>query len=136
MKGQHWLDRHPLLNLWLPVVVWMGLIFYLSAQPDLPRPEASWASTLVGSGAHMFVFGVLAVLWARALGRRRWTLLWAFLFTALYALLDEFHQTFVPGRHADPLDLACDAAGAMLGLWGWVWLQRRLASARPGRLVD
>jgi VanZ family protein len=120
----HWLQRRPLLYLWLPVIAWMGLIFYLSAQPDLPLPGLGWASFLVSSAAHVFVFGVLAVLWARALGRHRHGWLVAFTLTVLYALSDEFHQAFVPGRDPDPLDLVCDALGAALGLVGWFWQQR------------
>lgn len=125
--------RVPLLTIWLPVGLWMGLIFYLSAQPDLPHPESGWADLLVSSAGHMFVFGVLAVLWARALDGRRRALVLAFTFTLIYALLDEFHQSFVPGRHADPLDLVCDGAGAALALGGWAWLKLRPTGSRRGQ---
>lgn len=125
-----------LLYLWLPVGGWMGLIFYLSAQPDLPVPETEWIGELVSSGAHMFVFGALALLWARALGARRGSLLLAFALTMLYALSDEFHQAFVPGRHADPLDLLYDGIGAVLGLLGWAWLQHSLARSPQEELAD
>lgn len=118
-----WLRRRPLLCLWLPVVAWMGLIFYLSAQPDLPHPETKWADLLVSSGAHAFMFAVLAVLWVRTLGERSRAWLVALVLTLLYALSDEFHQAFVPGRTPDPLDLLCDGCGAILGLCGWVGLQ-------------
>jgi VanZ family protein len=123
----HWLQHRPLLYRWLPVAAWMGLIFFLSAQPDLPHAEIGWADMLISSGAHAFVFGVLALLWARVLGEGRWTLPAAFALTALYALSDEFHQAFVPGRHPDALDLLCDACGAMLGLWALAWWRRRSA---------
>jgi VanZ family protein len=111
--------------MWLPVVAWMGLIFYLSAQPDLPSPTSGWVGDLLSIVGHAFMFGVLAVLWARALGARRLALPLALVLTLLYALFDEFHQSFVPGRHADPLDLVCDGAGAALALWVWAWLGRR-----------
>ena len=42
----------------------------------------------------------------------------------LYALSDEFHQTFVPGRVADPWDLFCDALGAVVMLLAFAWLWR------------
>ncbi len=121
MTAWHWLRRRPLLYLWLPVVVWMGVIFYLSAQPDLPQPHVVWADLVISSVAHAFVFGVLAVLWARALGERRHALILAFGLTVLYALTDEFHQAFVPGRHPDVGDLVCDGLGAILGLGLWAW---------------
>ena len=125
MTVWQWMRQHPLLYLWLPVAAWMGMIFYLSAQPDLPQTHTHWADLLISSTAHAFVFGVLAILWARVLNQRRHGLVLAFTLTMLYALSDEFHQTFVPGRHADPWDLGCDGLGAALALGLWVLWQRR-----------
>jgi VanZ family protein len=103
----------------------MALIFWLSAQPDLPNPGAGWLGDLFSSGAHAFVFGVLAVLWARTFKGRPQSWLIAFALAMLYALSDEFHQAFVPGRHPDVWDLLCDGLGAVLGLVGWTrpWRQ-------------
>jgi VanZ family protein len=125
MTARQWLRRQALIYHWIPLIAWMGLIFYLSAQPDLPRPEADWLGDFVGMGGHAFVFGVLAVLWARLLGTRRHRLLLAFLLTMLYAVSDEFHQSFVPGRHTDPLDVLWDGVGAILALVLWACLRRR-----------
>jgi len=124
LTARHWLRRRPWLYLWLPLVAWMGLIFYLSAQPDLPQPRMGWADLLLSNGAHAFVFGVLAILWARALADRPRSWAIAFVLTMLYALSDEVHQAFVPGRHPDLFDLMFDGIGAMLalGLWAW-WLR-------------
>jgi VanZ family protein len=105
----------------------MGLIFFLSAQPDFPHPDTDWLENLMGIAAHMFLFGVLAVLWVRPLGGQRRALLLAFLLTMLYALSDEFHQAFVPGRTADPLDLVYDGIGAALALCAWALFLRRPA---------
>ncbi len=55
--------------------------------------SAGWANRLTPTG----VMGV-------------WTI--AF----LYAVSDEFHQSFVPGRQASVGDVAADSAGAFLGL--------------------
>ena len=109
---------------WLPLVAWMGVIYYLSAQPHLPNPQTGFWGELLSSGAHVAVFAVLALLWARALaGSPHWA--WPVLgLTMLYALSDEFHQSFVPGRHPDPWDLVCDGLGAVLGLAAWVAWQR------------
>ena len=129
MTAHDWLRQRPLIYLWLPLIAWMGLIYFLSAQPDLPSLETGWADLLISSGAHALVFGVLAVWWQRALGvgRRAWLL--AFGLTMLYALSDEWHQAFVPGRTPDPLDVLCDGLGATLALASWNWWGRRVAGA-------
>lgn len=105
----------------------MALIFILSAQPDLPHPASGWMDLLISSAAHAFLFGVLALLLGWALAPYRRGLPFALLLATLYALSDEFHQAFVPGRHPDPLDLACDALGAVLGLALWAWWQGRVS---------
>ena len=110
MAAWRWLRCRPILYLWMPLLAWMGLIFYLSAQPDLPGPDAGWVGLVLSSGAHAFVFGVLAVLWARVLGERRYAVLVALVLTMLYAFSDEFHQGFVPGRYPDCLLYTSDAA--------------------------
>jgi VanZ family protein len=124
MTTSRWRQRWQWLYLWLPVVAWMGLIFGLSAQSSLLHLKSGWVSLVLSSAAHVLLFGVLAVLWARALGRRPHAWLLAFALAALYALSDEFHQAFVPGRTPDPLDLLCDGLGAVAGLWLWAQLQR------------
>ena len=114
------------LLLWLPVVAWMATIFFLSAQPDLPHPSAGSLDRLISTAAHVFMFALLALLTARALSPGRRSGLIALALTLLYALSDEFHQLFVPGRHADPWDLAADALGALLGVAAWAWLKRTI----------
>jgi VanZ family protein len=131
MTTRDWLRQRPWLYRWPLVVAWMGLIFYLSAQPDLPNPGRGRLAELLSMGAHAAVFGVLALLWARALGHRSRGLLLPFVLTVLYALSDEFHQAFVPGRTPDPIDLLCDGLGALAGLWIWAQMQRRMEQDRP-----
>ncbi len=136
MKSQQRLRKSPPLLSWLPVLLWMGLIYVLSAQPDLPRTATGWLDQVLSSGAHVLLFGVLAVLLARALGTRQRQLVVAFALTLAYALSDEFHQRFVPGRHADALDLLWDALGAALGLWAFALLQRRTRAAHVQAETD
>ncbi len=117
---------------WLPPLAWMGMIFYLSAQPDLPGPPDPWLATLFSNGAHFGVYAALAFWWWRALwGIQRTShregmgmaLILAFLISVLYGASDEFHQSFVPGRDASILDLLVDAAGAAVALW-LVWWRK------------
>jgi VanZ family protein len=103
----------------------MALIFVLSSRPDLPHPQKGWLHSLFGNSAHVAEYAVLAILWIRALGFSRRRAASAFALTMLYALSDEYHQSFVPGRHADPLDLVFDGIGAALGLLVVYWWKRR-----------
>ncbi|HEU5100919.1 MAG TPA: VanZ family protein [Roseiflexaceae bacterium] len=127
------LQLPPILNSrsarWLMVAGWMALIFFLSSQPQLPSPPDPLADLIFKKGAHFTVYAVLAVLWLRALplGRWAWALSWAL--TVLYASSDEWHQSFVPGRHPQPTDVLIDLAGATAGLLLLWWLQRRARSA-------
>ncbi len=45
----------------------------------------------------------------------------------LYGISDEFHQSFVPGRHADPFDLLVNAIGAGLTVLLLFWYRKRCA---------
>jgi len=96
----------------LPPLLLMGLIFFLSAQPDLNSGFGVW-DTIGRKILHAATYGTLFLLWWRALGWRE-NPLPAVAITLLYAVSDEFHQTFVEGRHGSPLDVAIDAAGVMI----------------------
>jgi VanZ family protein len=102
------------LDLWLPPFVLMGVIFAMSAQPSLD----SGLGVVDQIGRKLIHFGeyaLLCFLWWRALASvtspRRAALL-AFVLASGYAITDEFHQTFVEGRHGNGLDWLIDSAGA------------------------
>jgi len=70
--------------------------------------------------AHVMVFLILAVLVVNAFERSGAknvkTFVFSFAFCAVYALSDEIHQTFVPGRGAEVADFLIDCTGTLLGL--------------------
>ena len=104
------------LDPWLPPLALMAVIFFFSAQPDL-NSGLGLADTIGRKLIHVAEYAVLTVLWWRALRTlmdERRAALAAFLITSLYAVTDEFHQSFVSGRHGSPLDWAIDSAGAAL----------------------
>jgi VanZ family protein len=92
----------------------MALIFALSAQPSLDSGLGVW-DLILRKLAHMAAFGVLWLLWQRALHRP----VAAALITLAYAASDELHQTFVAGRNGTPWDVAIDAAGVGLAVLAW-----------------
>jgi VanZ family protein len=103
----------------------MGLIYYLSSIPDLNSGLGTWDSIL-RKGAHVFIFAVLTGLLIRAI-RQTWRSLpinrvtqGAGLISVLYAVSDEIHQSFVPGRSGSVVDVAIDAVGVALCMAVWL----------------
>lgn len=130
---------------WLAVAVWMTMIFLLSAQTDNQSGNLSggivrWLVALVyrgfedfsqerqmqilevwhlliRKGAHFTEYAVLGMLLTNALRPCR-TLCWYLpvVISTAYALTDEIHQYFVPGRACRLLDVGIDTAGAVFGV--------------------
>jgi VanZ family protein len=111
-----------ILLIWLPVVLWAGLIFGLSSVPDLGTGLGTW-DLVFRKIAHFCEYAILGALLLRALGRE----VPAIAAGAAYAATDELHQHFVPGRHAAVRDVAIDAAGVLAGV---LLLQSKQWSAR------
>jgi VanZ family protein len=106
----------------------MALIFLLSARESV-GPELPAFTRVI---AHFSEYALLTALWiwalAPALGGRAYAAAAAISF--LYAISDEYHQSFVPGRDADPLDVLVDGLGIAAATW---LLRARRAGARPSR---
>lgn len=133
-----------MLKYWLPVALWMLLIFSASTglgsaqRPSrILGPFLRWLVPGIGEDTisavrfgvrktgHVLEFAVLAVLLWRARRQsvandsRPWSWAearWAVLVAALYAATDEFHQSFVPSRDGAVADVLLDTVGATLGL--------------------
>lgn len=123
------------LRLWLPVILWAVIIFFFSANPDPYKylPEA-WRSLVplrevsdsslaewIGQVMHFVEYAVLAFLVARAVHKTKpeypkITLL-VLILAMVYALSDEIHQLFVPGRAFQVVDLMIDLLGSIAGVY-------------------
>jgi len=115
--------RGSLARNWVPVIAWAGVIFAFSAVPDLGTGLGGW-DLVLRKIAHATEYAILGALLARATGRTGV----AFAVGVLYAISDEFYQTFVVGRHGAPLDVAIDAVGVAVGIAVWQSVRtRRLA---------
>ena len=103
-------------SLWLPPLVYMAVIFYLSSQ-SAPLPAVTavvWDKVL-----HLFEYAALAALFGRALLGEGlgWaaSFVVAALLAAAYGATDEYHQLFVPLRSGELRDWLVDVLGASLG---------------------
>jgi VanZ family protein len=111
---------------WLPAFAWMAIIFWFSSQPDLPRPASNILNLIMRKSAHFGVYAVLALCYLYGLQRgelsprialRRYGA--ALLLALLYAISDEYHQSWTPNRHPAVTDILIDTAGALTGLALW-----------------
>ncbi|NQT95799.1 MAG: VanZ family protein [Candidatus Omnitrophica bacterium] len=104
---------------WFPVIAYCALIFIFSSMPKPPEviPLFPHADKVL----HFIEYTILGFLVIRALAfsnkdQKALNLrVMAITLAVLYALSDEFHQSFVPNRHADILDLISDSLGAFIG---------------------
>jgi hypothetical protein len=122
----------------VPPLLWMALIALGSSSllagdrtaqwlPALLGPLAPWAGPAMIAAAHFALrklghlveFGILAVLWRRALAPWPRAVTAAFVVASLYAGVDEWRQGLTPDRGPAATDVAIDALGALLGLAAW-----------------
>ena len=101
---------------WIPAIIYSAFIFSLSNE--------SFADTQVSVDVNIFhpiEYAVLAVLFCwmwhtMLLSGRVWPLIARVLFGGMiFALLDEFHQSFIAGRDASVMDLVLDFIGLCIG---------------------
>lgn len=139
-----------------PLFIWLAFIFYASSEefsaintsrvigpllrwlfPGITEERLAFAHFITRKTAHFTEYGVLAILAARAFSsssklplRNAW-FWWALLLIAAYALLDEFHQSFVPSRTASIYDSLIDITGGLtiLLLFKW-WKAARAKRAK------
>jgi len=128
---------------WILVLLWMSVIFVFSSQdasassqssgvvsdaiieviedtfPDTTISEDTFEFTL-RNAAHFFLYFVLGLLLLHALHfyQLKWISLigYSLLIVIVYALTDELHQYYVPGRAFEISDLLIDTFGAMIGI--------------------
>lgn len=127
----------------LAVILWMGLIFYLSAQPVeqsnnlskkvtevvvetvekiAPTTQLDFgrANHILRKNAHFFAYLVLGILVTNLLRLSKIcmfkSIIFALIICLIYAISDEFHQLFVPGRGGQIRDVIIDTTGATTGI--------------------
>ena len=106
----------------LPIIKWL----FPSASPN----ALAWVHFLVRKAGHLTEYAILATLAARAFRNSSHQFLqlhWfklSLLLAVIYALSDEFHQSFVPSRTASIYDSLIDSVGALIAL-SIIWFRHR-----------
>ncbi|WP_152656713.1 VanZ family protein [Oceanobacillus sp. CFH 90083] len=147
---------------WTAVIFWMVLIFYLSHQPAAVSNELSSGITemivntleklassfqlnigelhhIVRKNAHFFAYFILGVLVLNGLRRSgvygKKGVGIALLICILYAITDEVHQLFIPGRSGEITDVLIDSAGASVGMAVYLVISRLTEWRRDRRTL-
>lgn len=108
------------VRLWGPVALWAGIIFILSSISVLPKTEIIWWDFLLKKSAHVFEYAVFFYLLVRAFTKQNYThisrktWLTVFIIAVLYAISDEYHQSFVLGRTSKVTDVGFDTLGMLI----------------------
>jgi VanZ family protein len=112
----------------------MALIFVLSAQPGLRISSDAGVDGPVRHLVHVAMYAILAILLVHAMDAVSWptVAVVAVAIATLYGVTDELHQSLVPERSGNALDVGFDAVGAVLGVAVARWVPRRRRGWRPG----
>ncbi|MBP7774443.1 VanZ family protein [Candidatus Woesebacteria bacterium] len=110
----HW------LNAYAPPLIWAAVIFFLSSQSALPSFSENIADFFFKKTAHVVTYLVLYILLFRGYkithphikNEYRW--IFPLTLTFMYAVIDEIHQTFTPGRYGTLRDIGFDMVGVSL----------------------
>lgn len=158
MADPHALQISRLTKAWLPVILWAAVIFVFSSGlfsgahtggvfaplmryffPGISPQSLEFAHFGVRKLGHLTEYFIFALLLMRALRRdapqrsERSRFLFAFVLATLYAISDEFHQSFVPDRSASLGDVLIDMCGGIAGLFCSHALNRGKQPRRQGR---
>lgn len=130
-----------------PSVIWMGIIFYLSHQPGNESASTSnqvlevifnvlplstenevFLHTVIRKLAHFSAYALLSILIYIAYRGKKATL-FTFVICLIFAISDEIHQLFIPGRSGEVRDVLIDMSGVVFSLM-IIYLIRKIRSRR------
>jgi VanZ family protein len=134
---------------WMLVLTWCAIIFYFTESPTFTgentqkiidssvsgsqgaADQVKYLNLLIRKSSHLFAFGFLAFLVWKAMTPNRWAYIGAWAIATFYGGVDEWHQSYIPGRSASINDVMIDSLGALvvlmlLFLWNTYRKSRRV----------
>lgn len=140
---------------WIAVFIWMGIIFYMSHQPahvsnELSKEVAKVIAVnfdmtaneefqlgsfngMIRKYAHFFLYlilGMVVIFGLNKVGvRGKKAVLLSIAICVAFAITDEWHQLFVPGRGAQISDVLIDSCGAIVGVMSYVGIKLMVRKA-------
>lgn len=96
----------------LSAYIWGAMIFTISSIPGSRVPILG--ITGIDKIVHFVEYIILSILVFRSVNTRK---LWLIPVLLLFALVDELHQKFIPGRDVEIIDLGVNFVGILSGWW-------------------
>jgi VanZ family protein len=120
----------------VPPVLWAAVIFTFSSFSTATTSEFFLTDFVIKKTAHVVEYAIFAALIYRALKEsgvnKKKAGFYAIAVAAIYAVSDEFHQSFTPGRQPTLRDIIFDTIGATLAIYS-IW---KLLPKAPTRLKN
>lgn len=117
-----------------PVVLTMGVIFFLSHQPGTFFGPYSF--DVVDKLAHFVIYSILglSVIYAFTgeyrIKKKSLVVGTSMVVCLIYGVSDEYHQTFIPGRFSSISDVVADVAGGLFICLLWLFVTRENGAQR------
>jgi VanZ family protein len=123
-----------ILKCWFPFIFWIFLIFGLSSIPNI-SPEGIKLPSGSDKVIHYFEYSILALLFYRSLVYNRRSIgnliaVVVVIAGSSVALMDEFYQSFIPGRDSSFFDLVADFSGVITGTVIYYFIRRHMKKRR------
>jgi len=106
---------------YIPSILWMLVIFYFSSKNTSSVPIARDLQFYFFKSLHLIEYSILGFLLFFAFINFNISLITGY----LYAISDEIHQLFVPGRSGKFTDTLFDLAGILIGLYIFKYIQKK-----------
>ncbi|MEI7990464.1 MAG: VanZ family protein [Chloroflexota bacterium] len=107
---------------WLPAFLVMLAIFLFSSTPSIYLPDLNILDQIIKKGGHMTGYALLAGAYYYGFakpGKKQFII--SLSLSIIYALTDEYHQSYTPGRNPSFIDVGIDTIGASIGLLIYEW---------------
>ena len=118
---------HKFLAYWFPILLYCLLIFIQSSHPS---PDITPRWPYIDKVLHFIAYALLGALFLRAFNITRikhhlkLIIILSIILSSLYGISDEIHQSFVPYRTADVMDVIADILGSVFGVGVFLlWLK-------------
>ena len=123
-----YLEKRKVYLVYVPLIIYWIILFTATSLPAANLPSVAISDKIKHFGAFfgLSVLLSLTLLYqSKVLLFKKFFLATAFIISSFYGLLDEIHQSFVPGRNNEFLDWVADSLGAAVGVFVVFYLLKK-----------